>query len=195
MICCMDAVLVLRRALAALLVAAAFVVVGELPAHACTCVTGVADAIKGADAVFTGTVASTSDDKHPTYDVEVDRVYDGNIDTATVQVKDTATGSGCALGKNSLGEEYAFFVSKDGETFAVTDCSGAERSTDRVVSRIEHILGDGRDPVPPAPPEATITVVGDQPTSLQRVAAPGVALVLVGLLGLVLVVALGRRKA
>lgn len=191
----MDAVLIIRRALAGLLVAAALVVVGELPAHACTCVTGVEDAIKGADAVFTGTVASTSDDKNPTYDVEVDRVYDGDISTATVQVKDTATGSGCALGKNSLGEKYAFFVSEDGDTFVVTDCSGAQRSTDRVVARIEQIKGDGRDPVPPAPPEANITVVGGAPASLQRLAAPGVALVLVGLLGLVLVVAIGRRRA
>lgn len=191
----MGAVSFLRRALVALILACGLVAVAEMPAHACKCVSGVEDAIMDADAVFTGMVVATTDDRRPTYDVEVDRVYKGDIDTATVQVKDTAGGTSCALDQQPLGERYAFFVTADGDTFVASACSGATRSTDRVVGRIEQITGEGRDPVPPVPPEATITVVADPEPSLQRVVAPGFALVLVGLLGLVLVAALSRRRA
>lgn len=191
----MGAVTLVRRALVALLIASALVVVGELPAHACKCVTGVQDAVQDADAVFTGMVVAASEAKRPTYDVAVDRVYKGGIDTETVQVEDAAGDTSCALGQQSLGESYAFFVTADGDTFVAEACSGATRSTDRVVERIEQVLGEGRDPVPPATPEATITPVADPAPSLQRVVAPGVALVLVGLLGLVLVAAIGRRRA
>jgi hypothetical protein len=186
---------IVRRALVALLLASALVVVAELPAHACKCVTGIETAVQDADAVFTGMVVATTGARRPTYDVEVDRVFKGDIDTATVQVKDTAGGTSCALDQQPLGETYAFFVSAAGDTFVAEACTGATRSTDRVVDRLERILGEGRDPVPPAPPEATITVVASEHTSVQRLAAPGVALVLVGLLGLVLVGALGRRRA
>ena len=185
----------LRRVLAALLIAPALVVVSELPAHACKCVGSVEEAIKKADAVFTGTVAATSGTRRPTFEVAVQRVYDGDIDTATVQVKDSAGGTAGALDDRSLGETYAFFVKSDGAAFVADACSGSTRSTERVVARVERILGDGRDPVPPAPPDATITVVGEERTSVERLAAPGAALVLVGLLGLVLVAAIGRRRA
>lgn len=187
--------LMVRRALVALLFAAGLVVVGELPAHACKCVSGVGDAIKDADAVFTGQVVAMNEDRQPTtYDVEIDRVYQGDIDTATVQVTDTAGRTSCGLGQEPLGESYAFFVTTAGDTYTVDACSGASRSTERVVSRIEQILGEGRDPVPPAPPSASITLVADEPATLQRLVAPGLALVIVGLLGLVLVSALARRK-
>ena len=191
----MDVVSHLRRALVALILACGLVAVAEMPAHACKCVSGVETAIRDADAVFTGMVVATTDDRRPTYDVEVDRVYKGDISTATVQVKDTAGGTSCALDGQPLGERYAFFVTADGDTFVADACSGTTRSTDRVATRVEQILGEGRDAVPPVPPEANVTVVAEDLASLQRIAAPGLALILVGLLGLVLVAALSRRRA
>jgi hypothetical protein len=43
--------------------------------------------------------------------------------------------------------------------------------------------------------QATFTMVAGERTSLARLAAPGVALVIVGLLGLLLVASLGRRRS
>jgi hypothetical protein len=64
------------------------------------------------------------------------------------------------------------------------------------VKKVERVLGDGHTPTTPepAPEKAVFTLVDDaEPPALSRIAAPGVALVLAGLLGFFVVRRLGAR--
>ena len=191
-----------RRMLAALLLAGCAVVLGQLPAHACSCVTThMQSQTKAANDVFTGKVTHVSSDGKKgqagatvTYDVEVERVYKGDIKTATVQVSSGRSASSCGLGQLPAHRRYLFFAHSDASQLTSDTCSGTARATDIAVHKVERLLGDGRSPVPPPPAKAVFTKVVDaQPTSLPRLAAPGVAMVLVGLLGLIVVRRLGKR--
>lgn len=209
MICC-DAPVssTLRRLLAALLIAGSCVLVTALPAQACSCASATTQShTKSAKAVFTGTVTSVTGagkvdgQRGATYtqQVEVDRVYKGGISTATVEVVTDAGGSGtgqCGLGGLVPGRSYMFFVQSDGETWTAAGCGGTAPASEHLVTQVVRLLGDGRPPMPPEPQQAVFTNVSDgEPTTLTRAAAPGLALVLVGLLGLVVVRRMGRRTA
>jgi hypothetical protein len=209
----------LRRLLAALLVAAAcvFVTPGAtaLAAAPCTCssagagatgtgatgATGtVQDHVKAASAVFTGTVEETAPGtggagSSRISTVRVDRVYKGEmITTDTVEVVTPRAFADCAGGELVRGETYVFFVEND-EGFTATGCGGTTTASTGLIAQVERLLGDGRDPVPPTPPTATLTPVNtDDPPSMTRVAAPGLALILIGLLGLAVVRRLARPR-
>jgi hypothetical protein len=198
----------LRRLLAALLIAGSCVLVTALPAQACSCASATTQShTKSAKAVFTGTVTSVTGagkvdgQRGATYtqQVEVDRVYKGGISTATVEVVTDAGGSGtgqCGLGGLVPGRSYMFFVQSDGETWTAAGCGGTAPASEHLVTQVVRLLGDGRPPMPPEPQQAVFTNVSDgEPTTLTRAAAPGLALVLVGLLGLVVVRRMGRRTA
>jgi hypothetical protein len=198
-ICCDVRVFVnARRLVAAVAFAACGVAVGTLPAEAGT----QADA-KRASAVFTGTVTDVSRTPErreqpviATYDVLVDRVYKGSVGTETVQVTSRRTSKTCR--RLVLGPEraYVFFVGADGSALTADTCSGTAGATGRLVAKVQRMLGDGRLPVPARPEQAVFTRVADaEPATLTRMAAPGVALVLVGLLGLIVVGRLGSRGA
>lgn len=185
-----------RRLLAALLLAGCCVVVSQLPAHAaCSCAAGHTQTqTKRANDVFTGTVTHVTDGATMTYDVQVDRVYKGDIKTATVQVTSDRSAKTCGLGDLPADRRYVFFVQAAGGELTSDSCSGTAKADGNLVHKVERLLGDGRPAVPPEPEKAVFTKVADaQPTSLPRLAAPGVALVLVGLLGLFVVRRLGRR--
>ena len=148
-----------------------------------------------ADAVFTGTVADRSAaGRTVTYEVDVDLVHKGDIgEQATVE---TPSGDrACGVPDLKAGEEYVWFVAADGETLTATKDGGTTRATSAHVQQVEDLLGQGTSPTPPVPVEATFTLVAGDQAELTRLAAPGVALVIVGLLGLLLVAALGRRRA
>jgi hypothetical protein len=146
-----------------------------------------------ADDVFTGTVSDRrAGGKSVVYAVDVDRVYKGDVDTAEVRVTTARAARACGLPNLQPDSPYVFFTA--GEDFSTDGRSGTAPATHARVARVEDLLGDGRAPTPPEPETATFTMVAGEPTSLERVAAPGLALVIVGLLGLGLAVGLGRRR-
>jgi hypothetical protein len=160
----------------------------------------VEESTKNARAVFSGIV--TAVEKQSRTDglpgaiyeqtVTVDLVYQGNIDTETVQVQTDRNHLQCSLGELVTGAEYMFFVT--GTPWFASGDSGTRVSDPTVVTQVEAVLGAGQPPVQPAPEKAVFTAVDTSaPESLSRTAAPGAALVLIGLLGLLLVRGLGRR--
>ena len=87
-----------------------------------------------------------------------------------------------------------FFAVSSGDPWIAESGGGTVPADAEVVDKVEQLLGEGRDPVPPAPESAEFTPVETgEPTTLSRAAAPGIALVLIGLLGLIVVRGLGRR--
>ena len=213
MICC-DAP-VLRRLLTTLLagIVVALAVLGTAtPAEAtakpgrvpdCPPVT-VTDSTKAAMAVFSGTV--TKVDRQPRTDgadganylqrVTVDLVYQGRIATETVEVLTDRNRTTCSLGALTVDTEYMFFVSGTGEPWVASGTSGTRPSNDSVVAQVEAVLGSGEPPIDPAKEQAVFTPVDTgEPRTLSRTAAPGAALVLVGLLGLLVVRGVSRRAA
>jgi hypothetical protein len=204
-----------RRLLTTLLGAAlaAFAVLGVgLPAHAakpakrapaCPPVT-VRDSTKAAMAVFSGTVTdvqrSDRTDGVPgalyTQTVTVDLVYQGKIDTETVTVQTDRNRTACSLGALAVGTEYMFFVTGTGDPWVAGGTSGTRISNETVVAQVVRLLGEGKPTTQPPPEPAQFTPADtSEPQSFSRLAAPGGALVLVGLLGLLVVRGMSRRTA
>jgi hypothetical protein len=163
-----------------------------------------AEAAEKADVVFTGTVMSRTASKGTgtrefAHDLTVELVFKGPISTETVPVitrDETKTVPG--LGPLKEDERYLVFgrvVEAEGSPIIVAGgCSGTAVAVADEVARVETLLGQGRPPVTPEPPDPTFTPVeGADPDSFTRSAAPGLALVLIGLLGLVVVRRLGAR--
>lgn len=190
----------LLAAVAALVAVAGLVTLAAAPAAArCPDLGGPSAQAKRASDVFTGTLGEhrqrgAKGDRHTVWQVEVDRVYKGSIDAESVEVTAPPTAVSCGL-SGASGDEYVFFAQRDGGELAVIRGDGTEPVTARNVTKVEDMLGAGHSPVPPKPTEATFTLVAGDGVDLQRLAAPGVALVIVGLLGLALASWRGRRTA
>ncbi len=194
----------LQRLLALLVVCLALTVVGETPAEAaCTCKRPpVPQQVENADAVFSGTVTMasgpTTSGKHQvmSYDVKVDRVYKGDITSQTVTVKSSADPTRCGLNGMTADTRYLFFArDSDSGNLRADRCGGTGPAKSSKTQKVIAILGNGTTPIPPTPEKATFTRVADSdPPDLTRLVAPGAALVLVGLLGLMLFAALGRSR-
>ena len=188
----------LRRLLIALLLACPAVVLSQMSAHAaCSCKPGnVQQSAQRADAVFSGLLQNqstgptgTDGARETTYEIEAETGYKGDIRTADVVV--TSPKNGCTLGKLEAERKYVFFVTMDGAAFTTDRCGGTGPANPTLVRKVEQVLGTGSQLGAPPPAEAEaaeFTKVDDaEPDSLTRLAAPGVALVIVGLLGLVFV--------
>jgi hypothetical protein len=162
----------------------------------------VGDSSKRSMAVFTGLVTEVAKEEKPAgepgayylQDVTVTRVYRGEIDTEAVQVRSEKVPKQCSLGELSVGTEYMFFAVSSGDPWIAESGGGTVPVDPEVVDKVERVLGEGRAPVAPPKPSAEFTPVEvGEPTTLSRAAAPGLALILVGLLGLIVVRGLGRR--
>ena len=173
------------------------VVVSQVPAHACSCVAQTfKDQSAAADAVFTGSVDSVSEPSgsEVTYEVTADRAYKGELPGRSVTVTSRTDSASCGLGDLETDRPHVFLVARSGDSFSADSCSGTAPVSAKVDERLTRLLGRGT-PVPESPPaSATYTPLETSaPPPLERLAAPGAALVIIGLLGLVVVRRLGRR--
>jgi hypothetical protein len=191
---------VLRRALVLALLAIPVVIglgVASEPASAACPRPAPPVAAQRATAVFTGVVASAAPSGTSFVQVvTVDRLYKGQVITAEVRVR--TTGGKCGLGQLTQGERYVVFATPDGDSWLAGPRSGTSPATDALLARVQAVLGQGTAPAagPSAPPDVTYTRVGAaHPGPLLRTAAPGIALVIVGLLGLLVTRRWGRAAA
>ena len=131
------------------------------------------------------------------YDVKVDRRLQGqDITSPTVTVRSDADESACGLTGMTADNRYLFFVRASGDTPA-----REQLQRHRPCHQRPH-PAPGRAPRPghhagPADTGRSRTfesVDGAEPASLTRMAAPGAAMLLVGLLGLMVFGALGRSR-
>ncbi len=189
----------MRRLLATLLLALSGVVLTQLPAQACSCVGGGLQAhVKGASTVFTGTVTDKqAGGRTLTYTVAVERVFKGSA-PAEATLRTAAQKSACGLDTLVADRRYVVFGTKQGDVIEVNSCGGTAQATTALVTRVSGLLGAGSSPIPTKPDEpttATFHRVDETTTaSLSRLAAPGAALVIVGLLGLAFLRRLNRRR-
>lgn len=186
---------VVRAALAFLLALSGLVVSTEAASAACRC--QAADAERQAaraDVVFVGTVDKvTAQGRSYRYDVTAAHAYKGSVDRRT-SLTSAARPSACGLGELKVGRDYVFLARGDAPPYSTTTCDGSGPATSERISRLEALLGAGTPIQEPPPPTVTRTLVEESPPgTFARLAAPGAALVLVGLLGLILVGRLGRR--
>jgi hypothetical protein len=103
-------------------------------------------------------------------------------------------GTRCALPTLRQGTRYIFFVNEHRARLVAT--SATARATARLTHQVVSRLGNGREPQAQPPAAAQLTkVAGASPPPLSRLLAPGAALLIVSLLGLLLLGRLGRRTA
>jgi len=198
-----------RAAVLALLAGCGGALLASSPAEAaCTCTdAGVTQHAADADAIFSGTVRETRKPEPDesgrikgefTYVVDAERVYkeEGTVVTATVQVSSARSAATCGLGNLSAGTAYIFFAKARDAGFRAGSCGGSGPVSDELVSDVERVLGSGKQLVPDSElPELVLTEVESAaPRSVGRLAAPGAAAALLGLLGLVFVRVAGSRR-
>jgi hypothetical protein len=185
----------LRGLVACVFVVGGMVLAVQAPASACTCQrVDVEQQASRADAVFLGTVDDvTRVEEQYEMAVTATRSYKGTVERSTTVTTARQT-TACGIGRPEPGTDYLFLVRGDASPYVANSCDGSGQVDPDRVARVEGVLGAGQSIQPPAPPAATRTHVEDSPpASLARLAAPGAALALVGLLGLVVVRRRGRQ--
>lgn len=171
--------------------------------YAVGCDSSLTDQTAAAAAVFTGEVTDSrrvsADRRTVVYeqDVTVEGVYKGlrYVGATTVTVRtERSRDSECAIGRLAEGSEFVFFVGRSGEDLVARDGGGTAPRTADLEQRVTDVLGNPRPPVPPEPEPVVYTGqdVTDVPP-FSRLAAPGAALVLMGLLGLFVVRRVARH--
>jgi hypothetical protein len=125
------------------------------------------------------------------YRVTADRVYQGSLVADKVRVT-AEVGVKCPPPTLAQSKRYIFFVTEDGSRLVSTSATAraSHKLTDQVVAK----LGDGEQPHPTPPAKPTFTKVANAaPPRLSRLLAPGAAVVVLSLLGLVVIGRLSRR--
>jgi hypothetical protein len=155
--------------------------------------------IKQADVVFRGVVdkarpvTGKGAQRIRTYKVKADRVYRSSLVADTVVVT-AEVGAKCPPPTLAESKRYIFFVTEDGSRLMST--AATARATTSLTHRVVAKLGNGVQPRPAPPATAELTKVADAaPPRLSRLLAPGAALLIVSLLGLLVVGRWGRRTA
>lgn len=118
--------------------------------------------------------------------VELERIYRGDLDASPVTV--TAPTGPRGLPAIEPDARWLFFVDGTGKDLVAAPCSGSRPAARRAVRQVEQQLGEGRAYVQPPPPPAPLryeSMNPDDPVDLGRMVAPGAAVALLGLLGLV----------
>ncbi|NPC98131.1 hypothetical protein [Nocardioides sp. zg-DK7169] len=173
---------------------------GAAPAAAaCRCAPSDTEAdARAARYVFTGTVEqSAARGRTWVQEVSVETVYKGTVTEIALEVvTESRADEPCGLGRLATGSEYVFFAGLVDDRVTARGCGGTAPARPALVLAVEDLYGEGAPPsVDPGEVEAVIEPVGaDAPADFTRTAAPGLALVLVGLLGLVLARWVGRRS-
>lgn len=183
----------LRALCVALLASAGLVLATSAPAAACKCtVAELPEQAQDATAIFVATVDTvTPVGKRFEYAVTAEHSYKGEVDRE-VEVSSNQEQVACGLGELRTGRQYIFFVNRTAPPFSANSCGGTGPLTNDRVDDIETLLGEGTAIEPPPPPAPTMTKVEESaPLPLARLAAPGGALILLGVLGLLFV---GRRR-
>lgn len=179
------------RVLLTLLLACTAVVLGQLPASACRCdVPAAGQAARQADVVFTGVLLGEErGNRRSTLALDVDRVFKGDVTADPAEVASPTDSCGLRL---TEAQEYVVFAAEGATGLVSEKCYGTTRARERTVAAVERVLGQGAPFQEPAPPAPTYTRVLDSaPPRFTRLAAPGAALALVGLLGWLVV----RRRS
>jgi hypothetical protein len=125
------------------------------------------------------------------YRVVSDRVYQSSLVQPSVVVT-AQVGTKCALPTLTKGTRYIFFVNERGARLMAMPATA--RATPKLTRQVVSRLGNGAQPEPTPPATAELSQVTDAtPPPLSRLLAPGAALLIISLLGLLVVGRLGRR--
>lgn len=146
-------------------------------------------ATSSASASPTGAAASPSPSgvgtgpDEETLQVVATRLFKGELETSRTRVVSVGGGS-CAWYDPAV-DTRLLFVVQGGRTSL---CSGSQPVSDGVMAKVHKVLGSGRKmPAPPLAEAVRTKVEEAPPQGFNRLAAPGAAVALLGLLGLVVV--------
>lgn len=162
---------------------------------------------EGADAVFAGEVLAVGRTRIADpggrgfvrvwrHRVQVVADYQGVVGDGSRVKVDIDALPGATPTSLTAGSTYLFFVTEDGTRLVADPCNGAlllrDGLTEPVAQQLDAALGSS-----PTSVEVTlerVSGISDDPPEIGRLVAPGAALALIGLLGLLLVSRLGRER-
>lgn len=198
----------MRRMMVLVLLALGWVALGVAPAQACDVMEKPpGEQLREAQFVFSGTVTKATADpatsgKQTLYVVKVDSVFQGELERQ-VTISSPTRFRSCGLRGINVGDDYMFYAGSERQgILQARSYEGTTELTPQVRKNVVDVLGPGAAPGIAEDPEsaedttAETTVVDEgKPPSMTSAVGPGLGLVALGLLGLLLSRALGRRTS